>query len=70
MNKILKEIDVNQLFRDAQEQNQCIESFSVDWVEKKDLINTTHPHMQIPTFALGTVLVPVIKIKYFDNDRD
>ena len=68
MNELLKPIDVNQMFRDAQRHSQCLETFELTWEEKKDLVDATPTYINTQYLTVGKVLVPIIKIKYFDNE--
>lgn len=68
MSEILKPIDVNQLFRDAKDYALGLESFELTWVEKKGVVDITQPHMQMQQLRIGDVLVPVIKVKYYENE--
>ena len=68
MSYILKEIDVNQIFRDAKNHNVPLESFELIWVNKKGIVDVTPAHMQMQQLEIQDILVPVIKIKYFKNE--
>lgn len=68
MSEILKPIDVNQLFRDAKNYALGLESFELTWVEKKGVVDVTPSHMNMQQLAMGDVLVPVIKVKYYENE--